>query len=490
MIACESVTGLGETGDHTRVLLLDDNREFVDATRRLLKLHGFDVVGCLLPGEALELLAADASAFDVAMFDVELPEMSGVEVLKRAQELAPELPIIMVSGDHSANTATRALHAGAFDYQTKPISEMDAFVLSLSRAGQHGRLQRRARALESRVTELDEYGRTIVGSSLAMRRVFEAIAKVAATSVNVVILGESGTGKELVAHAIHARSERTAGPFVAVNCAGLPEGLIDSELFGHSKGAFTGAIKARAGAFERANHGTLFLDEIGDLPLTVQGRLLRVIQEGETRPVGEDVPRRIDVRLIAATLVDLRDAVQRKEFRNDLYYRLNVVSIELPPLRERRDDLAPLCAYFLRKHGPPMGKAGVRLCPRAFEALERYDWPGNVRELENAIQRALAMTTDDEIDLDVLPPEIEAGRQRPAVTAAPGEQPWGVEMPFANARLAAQRDFEQRYLTGLLRATEGNVSEAARRAGMDRSNFRKLLSRNEIDAEQFRPAGV
>ncbi len=472
-----------------RVLLLDDNLEFVEATRRLLRIHGFDAVGCHRPADALEMLTANPDEFDVAMFDVELPEMSGVEVLERAQELAPGLPIIMVSGDHSANTATRALHAGAFDYQTKPISEMDAFVLSLSRAGRHGRLQRRARALESRVSELDEYGRKIVGNSAAMRRVFESIGKLAATSVNVVILGESGTGKELVARAIHARSERTAGPFVAINCAGLPEGLIDSELFGHTKGAFTGAIKARAGAFERAHRGTLFLDEIGDLPMSVQGRLLRVIQERETRPVGEDVPRAIDVRLIAATLVNLREAVQNKEFRNDLYYRLNVVSVEIPPLRERKEDLAPLVAYFLGKHGPRMGKLGVRLSPRAFEALERYDWPGNVRELENAIQRALALTVNDEIDLDVLPPEIETGRQAPVRPALPGDDAWGVEMAFADARLAAQRDFEQRYLCSLLQSTDGNISEAARRAGMDRSNFRKLLLRNEIDAESFRSAG-
>ncbi|HUH01675.1 MAG TPA: sigma-54 dependent transcriptional regulator [Kofleriaceae bacterium] len=479
---------MGEASTQLRVIALDDDQEFLASLARALSPRGFRFHAMSRADQTLAALRDTPEDFDLVILDVQMPEVDGLTVLREARKIAPDLPVIMLSGDTRAGTATAALKGGAFDYLTKPITDFDAAVMCLNRAGQHTRLKRRTRALESRLNEVSQF-HTIIGQSPAMQQIYTSIDKLAETSVNVLVLGESGTGKELVARAIHDRSERTHEPFVAINCAGLPETLIDSELFGHAKGAFTGAVKARPGAFEHANKGTLFLDEIGDLPLSVQGRLLRVLQEGELRALGQDISKKIDVRLIAATLLDLEEAVAQREFRNDLYYRLNVVSVTMPPLRTRMEDLPLLVAFFLRKHGARLRKPNVGVSPEALQALGAHDWPGNVRELENAIQRALALC-DDAIDVTHLPPGLAGvpNLRNTSEMLVPVESSWTEDMSFNDARTAAQRDFEQTYLSRLMTHSKGNVSLAARKAGMDRSNFRKLLQRNGVHSEDFRRA--
>jgi two-component system response regulator HydG len=476
-----------------RLIALDDEPDILSALRRVLGSRGFDLVPFTDPFEALGEIRQDAEAVDVVMLDVQMPELSGLEVLARVKEIAPELPVVMLTADARAETAVAALKGGAFTYLTKPLDDPDEIALTLTRAADHAQLHRRARRLERRLEAAEGFEK-LVGSSSPMREVFATIEKLARTDVGVLIRGESGTGKELVARAIHDRSTRGARPFVALNCAAMPEALVESELFGHTRGAFTGAIGARPGAFERANSGTLFLDEIGDIPLPVQLRLLRVLQEREVRPVGSDVPKPVDVRVIAATLVDLDAAVERKVFRADLYYRLNVVALSLPPLRDRLDDVPLLCAHFLKKHATRQGRTVPRFSVEAIDVLGSYAWPGNVRELENAIQRALALTPDDEIGMTALPQAALAGAktQVPAVedaaagAAAAEDLAWADPLAFNDARKLAQQRFERAYLIRLLKRTRGNISDAARRAGLDRSNFRRILSRNGIHATDHR----
>lgn len=475
-----------------RVLALDDQAEVLTSLRRILRRRGFDVDAYTDPAAALEAVELDSQRYDIVLLDVNMPKMNGLEVLRRVKSLALDLPVVMLTADSTAETAVSALKAGAFSYLTKPLDDPDAISISLVKAGHHGRLQRRTRALEKRVSASERF-ETLVGATDAMREVFGTIDKLANSDVNVLIQGESGTGKELAARAIHDRSARGDGPFVALNCGAIPEALIDSELFGHTKGAFTGAVGSRQGVFAEANGGTLFLDEIGDIPLQVQLRLLRVLQEREVREVGGTGSRPVDVRVIAATHVDLEAATARKEFRLDLFYRLNVVSLGLPPLRDRLDDVPLLATHLIEKHSARAGRQEIpRVSARAMEALCEYEWPGNVRELENAVQRALAMATGNEVDMEALPRRVTAGRGALAPVRLPDEAPsngaapaspssddlsWTDGMSFADAKKQAQYSFERSYLERLLQRTGGNISEAARLAGVDRSNLKRVLSR-------------
>jgi len=415
----------------------------------------------------------------------------------------------MLSGDDSGVTASAALKAGAFYYLQKPVEDMEVVSLTLLRASHYGRLQRRARTLEKQV-ELSDKFELMVGASAPIREVFATLAKVAETDISVFIHGESGTGKELTARAIHNRSARARGPFIALNCGAIPETLIDSELFGHARGAFTGATEARSGVFSEAHGGTVFLDEIGEIPLSVQQRLLRVLQEHEVRPVGGTGSRKVDVRVIAATNIDLEEMVRQQRFRADLYYRLHVVAIRLPPLRERMDDLPLIAAHLLEKHAAKMKRPVPHFSAAAMDAMVLYDWPGNVRELENVIQRALALSTSLEIGEEALPPRllegVEATRASagnpaadlpddPPEAGGPTHGPAGpvdassVEQPYRKAREIALGEFERRYFTRLLRRTEGNLSEAARMAGLDRSNLRRALARLGMRPEEWRGPG-
>jgi two-component system, NtrC family, response regulator HydG len=460
-----------------KVMVLEDDPDVATAIGRKLKLDGCDFEIAEDPVPILARLDAGTADWDVMILDVGLPKISGIEVLKRFRAMGSPVSIIMLTGDHTAATATECMRAGAFYYLTKPFEphQLSATVTSGAR---HSQLRRQLEARSAPPQSL------LVGTSAPMRRLRESVERLAEQHVSILIRGESGTGKELVARSLHERGSRRSKRFVAVNCGAIPDTLIDSELFGHTKGAFTGANADRIGVFVEADGGTLFLDEIGDMPSGVQARLLRVLQEGEVRPVGSNTVKTVDVRVIAATHVDLTAAVEAGRFREDLYYRLNVVALPVPPLRERGEDLPQLAAHFLRKHGGPKPPS---LSPQALEVMSTYGWPGNVRELENAILRAIALHHEDVIGAESLPAAISP--HRPVVsTAAPTPVADDDQelLPLTEAKRRASAAYEKAYLERVMREAKGSVSEAARLAGVDRTNFRRLLQRHAIDAGNFR----
>jgi DNA-binding NtrC family response regulator len=461
-----------------KVMVVEDDPEVTKAIQRKLGADGHDLEVTDEPYPVLARLEAGDADWDVMILDVGLPGMSGIEVLRRFREAGSITSIVMLTGDQTAATATECMRAGAFYYLTKPFRphELSSTVISAAR---HSQLRRQLLR-----REVDTADSRMIGTSAAMRRLRAAIERLADREASILICGESGTGKELVARALHERGVRKAKKFVALNCGAIPETLIDSELFGHVKGAFTGALGDRPGVFVDADGGTLFLDEIGDMPMQVQPRLLRVLQEGEVRAVGATNVRSIDVRVIAATHVDLEAAVEASRFRQDLYYRLNVVVLPVPPLRDRLEDLPLLAAYFLRMHG---GAAPPTLSPEALEEMSAYGWPGNVRELENAMQHAIALRQGDVIGPELLPFHARA---RP--TSSSGQIPivqthGEVDLlPLTEAKRRASAAYEKGYLERVMERAKGSVSEAARLAGLDRTNFRRLLQRHAIDPARFK----
>ncbi len=465
-------------------MVVEDDPEVARAIARKLGGDGLVVELADDPRSVLARLdAGEADGWDVVLLDVGLPGMSGIDVLRRFREANSLASIVMLTGDNSANTATTCMRAGAFYYLTKPFRPYELSTMVES-AASYSRLRRELARV--RPTLDDASDQLLVGTSPAMRKLRAALDRLASQDVSILIRGESGTGKELVARALHERGVRRKRRFVALNCGAIPDSLIDSELFGHAKGAFTGASADRPGVFVEADGGTLFLDEIGDMPTAVQARLLRVLQEGEVRPVGGSGVRTVDVRVIAATHVDLTAAVEQSRFRQDLFYRLNVVVIGVPPLRDRLEDLPILAAHFLRKHG---GQAQLGLSPDVLDVMTSYSWPGNVRELENALMHAIALRQGGDVIMpESLPPTIAArsnGRITTtiAVTSADGSD----ELPpLTEAKRRASAAFEKNYLTLAMERAKGSISEAARLAGLDRTNFRRLLQRHGIDATQFK----
>jgi len=472
---------MGEEAARVKVMVVEDDPEVSKAIARKLGGDGHDVELSEDPRPVLERLEGGQSDWDVVLLDVGLPGMSGIDVLHRFREAGSLASIIMLTGDNSAATATTCMRAGAFYYLTKPFRpyELGAMVES---AGRYTTMRRQLagarRALDGSADS------TLVGSSNAMRRMRSALDRLAGQDVSILIQGESGTGKELVARALHERGARRAKRFVALNCGAIPEALIDSELFGHIKGAFTGATSDRPGVFVEADGGTLFLDEIGDMPVAVQARLLRVLQESEVRPLGGSSERKVDARVIAATHVDLTAAVEHGKFRQDLFYRLNVVVLQVPPLRERLDDLPLLAAHFLRKHG---GEKPPSLSPDALEAMTGYAWPGNVRELENSVMHAIALHHGEVIGPESLPSALTSRNKHPsAAVEREGLISETEELqPLTEAKRKASAAFEKRYLVAAMERAKGSVSEAARLAGLDRTNFRRLLQRHGLDATTF-----
>jgi two-component system response regulator HydG len=419
------------------------------------------------------LAALDDRNVHVALVDVMLPGMSGLEFLEELRRRRPDVEVVMITGNMSIENAVRAMKAGAYDYLQKPFEGVDKLTNVVQRA-----LERRA--LVYRNVELErllarEQMTEIVGTAPAMTPVFETIRAVADTPATVLVTGESGTGKELVARALHRLSRRNRRALVAVNCSAFSEGVLESELFGHVKGAFTGAASHRRGVFEAADHGTLFLDEIGDITPRTQVSLLRALQEGEIRRVGANEPVRVDVRVVAATNVDLREAVRRGTMREDLYYRLNVISVHLPPLRERRSDIPLLALHLLKKHAERMQRTVDGISDAALDALSAWSWPGNVRELENCIARAVVLCrgTIEERDL----PRELTGSDR--IFAEPDALL--DKLPYTEAKRRVVDAFDQRYLKAKLRSASGNITKAAELAGMDRSNFRRLCRAAGVD---------
>jgi two-component system response regulator HydG len=468
-----------------RVLVVDDEPTLLRALEALLVRKGHQVVALDSPIAATQRLAQED--FDVALLDVKMPELSGLELLTAVKHRRPEVEVIMMTGHATVETALAAVKAGAYDYLTKPFDDVEHVARVVSKAAERKFLFDRNRELETALKERDGAagpGDGIIGNSGPIRDVQRMIDAVAYSAATVLVHGESGTGKELVARALHAKSPRRSQPFVALNCGALTETLLESELFGHVKGAFTGAQRDQKGLFDAADGGTIFLDEIGDIPPATQVRLLRVLQEGELKRVGSAESIRVDVRVIAATHRDLPKLVKAGKFREDLFYRLNVIAIPIPALRERIEDVPLLAHHFLRRYTDRLGKKVKTLAPETIELLCGYRWPGNVRELENAIERAVVLCRGDVVTPADLPPAV-SGRTAPLIREAPvaGDDASWLALSYAAAKEQALRRFEKGYVDALMRACDSNISAAARKAGMDRSNFKRVLRKYRQDVE-------
>jgi DNA-binding NtrC family response regulator len=464
-----------------KVLVVDDESFMLLAWKKIL--HGHNCEIRTLSDSREVVSVADGWRPDVTVLDIRMPHVSGMQVLRDLKFRDVPTEVVMMTAHATVETAVEAVKSGAYDYLTKPFANIEAAALTVLKAGRHRRLVQRNRELESMLEVKDSF-EGLVGSSPEMKRVFELIDGVAYSSSTVLLQGESGTGKELVARAIHHRSPRRSRPFVAVNCSALTDTLLESELFGHEKGSFTGATATKRGLFEVADGGSIFLDEIGTVPTPTQVKLLRVLQEGELKRVGSSETRRVDVRVIAAANVDLAQATQEGAFRADLFYRLNVIAVHLPSLRERAGDIPLLALHFLRKYNARTDKSIEGIQPEVMETLERYPWPGNVRELENVVERAVVLGRGKEIGVSDLPESMRERRPAQRESGTPL-----ADLPYRKAKEIALAEFDRRYMTELLTHTAGNVSKASRMAGMDRSNFRRVLKKYEINPTGFSSNG-
>jgi DNA-binding NtrC family response regulator len=465
-----------------RVLVVDDEPSLRRSLARLLMSRGMHVLTAGDGEAAIEVL--NTEPIDVALVDLMLPKVGGIEVLEHIKSGRCDTEVIIMTAFADVETAVRAVRLGAFHFLTKPFRSNDEVTLTVTKAAQHRRLLDHTAMLERRLQQMEKFG-GLIGNSQRMQEVYQLALGVAPAASTVLILGESGTGKELTARAIHQHSSRANQPFVPVNCSAIPENLIESELFGHVRGAFTGATATRPGLFETANHGTLFLDEVGDLPPLAQVKLLRALQEGEIKRVGSNDTRLVDVRVVAATNVDLRQRIAANRFREDLYYRLNVVPIVLPPLRERLEDVPLLAYHFLQKYATRSESPVRKIAPDAIRVLQQQAWPGNVRELENAIERAVVFCRSDTVQAADLPSfgkpssalngfsEVESRSQ----VTLQADLVNLSDLPYNEAKRRALGAFEAAYFRTVLERSGGNVSEAARQAGLDRSNFRRATKR-------------
>jgi len=455
-----------------RVLVVDDKDNIRRLLRRVLE-EEFEIHEAADGAEAIARLGGDA--FDVVVTDLRLPKSDGMTVLRQSKKEHPDTEVVLMTAYGSVENAIAAIKEGAYDYLTKPFDPDHALVV-IRRAAERKSLRDQARDLRSALSGAQRF-ENIVGTSPAMRTVFDQMRRAAASDATLLVVGESGTGKELVAQAVHAVSARRDRRFVAVNCGALPQELMESELFGHMRGAFTGAFADKRGLFEAAAGGTLFLDEVGELPIGLQVKLTRALQERAVRALGSDRERPVDVRIIAATNVDLEVRVAEERFREDLFFRLNVLRIALPPLRDRREDIPPLAGLFLQKHGAQHEPPLTGFSGEALSALVRHDWPGNVRELENTIERAVLQCDDPQIDVDSLQLEVKTGRTGRAPSTA-----LNYRQAMEVARDRASRD----YLVALLGEIGGNVTHAAERAGMERESLHRLLRKHGLKSEAFK----
>ncbi|HIE33164.1 MAG TPA: sigma-54-dependent Fis family transcriptional regulator [Thermodesulfobacteriaceae bacterium] len=444
------------------ILVVDDEKSILESLRDILEDEGYQVRCAETGEETLRILEENSP--DLILLDIWLPGMDGLEVLSRIKKVYPHLPVIIISGHGTIEMAVKAVKLGAFDFLEKPLS-YDRVVVSVENALRFKALEEENIRLRARLKEPG-----LTGESPAIREVRTLIARVAPTDATVLIQGESGVGKEVVARMIHRLSHRDRGPFVEVNCAAIPETLIESELFGHEKGAFTGATQARKGKFDQAHGGTLFLDEVGDMSLSAQAKVLRVLQEKRFQRVGGDRLIEVDVRIIAATNKDLKKEIEAGRFREDLYFRLNVVPITIPPLRERPEDIPLLVEEFLDNLSRHSGLGRKTLAPEVLEVLKRYPWPGNVRELKNLIERLVIISPGEEITLNDLPREFLEYAEKVPEEELP---PWFVADSFREAREL----FEREYLRRKLEEFGGNISRMAEAIGLRRSYlYRKLKS--------------
>ena len=438
-----------------RILVVDDDPSLLTLLKMRLKSMGFAVIGCGTGEEALT--RAHEEAFDFAILDLRLPDSDGLGLMEELHLLNSNLPILILTAHGCIPNAVEAMKKGAYGYLTKPFDDKELSA-SIDKALTQKRMGQEIQRLQMLVNEL--YGLDkVVARSPEMQALLQQVARVAGTDATVCISGETGTGKEVIARVIHCNSSRANRSFVPVNCAAIPETLFESELFGHLKGAFTGAHQTKRGLFHSADKGTLFLDEIGEMPLALQGKLLRTIQDREVLPVGAQVPSKVDVRILVATNKNLEQAVQEGNFREDLYYRVHVVPLWIPPLRERRQDVPALAQLFMKQSSERVNKPIRGFTPDAMQSMVTYAWPGNVRELENVIERAVVMSPSEMVSAEFLP-------------LSPAKSQ-GTLQPLTDAK----ESFEREYLRDLLRATDGNISRAAQIAGRYRADFYKLLKK-------------
>ena len=453
------------------VLVVDDDKSVCELTEEGLGARGHDVDWVMSGDRALEQLRD--RDYDVMLSDLCIGEEDGIELCERATAARPDLPVVMMTGYGSMDAAVRALRAGAYDFVTKPL-ELERLAATVHRAAEHRALRAEVQRLRREVQAVSGAKLGMVGESDAMKKVFDLIERVADTDTTVLVTGESGTGKELVSRALHNRSPRADGPFIAINCAAMPASLLESELFGHVRGAFTDARRTREGLFLQASGGTLFLDEIGEMPLEMQAKLLRALQEKQVRPVGGDDMKPFDARIVCATNKDLETLIEQNRFREDLYYRIAVVNVDLPPLSARGHDVLRLAQRFVEEFAEETGRAVRGLSQGAAEKLLEYDWPGNVRELRNCLERAVTLARLDEITVDDLPPRVR--QHRPSHVFLDTQDP---------QELPSLADLERRYVDRVLRLAGGNKSRAARILGVDRRTlYRKLDRWEKADQER------
>ncbi len=447
-----------------KILVVDDDKNLLELLMIRLESVGYDVVAASKEEDAVR--EAKEQLFDLAIVDLQLISKDGISLMEELHTINPDMPVVILTGHGSIETAVDAVKRGAFNYLTKPFNPQE-LLLQIERALESRKLASEIKRLRGLLEERFGFS-NIIAKSEKMHRVLQQVSLVAKTDSTIFINGESGTGKELIAKAIHLASERNEKSFVAINCAAIPETLLESELFGHERGAFTGAVRSARGLFVQAHGGTIFLDEIGDMPLMTQAKVLRVLQERRFYPVGSEKPMEVDVRVIVATNKDLEAEVKKGTFREDLFYRIHVIPIHLPPLRERKEDIPLLVDYFLKKFSEQMKKDVKGLTPMAMQKLMLYDWPGNVRELENTLEFAIAMTQHEVISEDVILHTRDIAPE-PLV-------------PLKTAR----DDFERGYLIRLLEFTKGNVTKAASMAGKYRADFYNLLKKYKLKPENFK----
>ena len=444
------------------ILIVDDDQSMCELLEAGLSKRGYAVKWCTSANKAFDIVLNED--FDVTVTDINMPGTNGIELCERIAGSRPDVPVIVITAFGNLDTAVAAIRAGAYDFITKPF-EIDALRITLDRAVQHRRLRDEVTRLKQVVTRTQGFGE-ILGNCPPVQRMLDLVNRAAESDATVLVTGESGTGKELIARALHQHSRRCQGPFVAVNCAAMPEPLLESELFGHARGAYTDAKTARTGLMLKAHGGTLFLDEIGDAPLGLQQKLLRAIEERKVRPVGDDSEREIDARFVFATNRDLEADIEKGRFRADLYYRINVVHVEVPPLRVRDTDVLLLAHHFLRHFAVSSAKAVEGISLAAAHKLLAYSWPGNVRELRNCMERAVALTRFQEIAVDDLPEKIQMYRASRVV----------VDLDDTSQLLTLE-EVERRYILRVLEATGGHRTKAAELLGLDRKTLYRKLER-------------
>ncbi len=463
-----------------RLLVVDDDQNLLELARTRLNGANYHVTAALDAEEAIK--ATKSENFDLSILDLRLADQDGMTLMERLHAVNPGMPVIILTGHASVESAVEAMKRGAYTYLTKPFDPRE-LLLQIERALESCKLTSENLRLKGLLKEKYDFA-NIVAKSDKMQKVLEAVSRIAKADSTVYIHGESGTGKELIAKAIHLASERKDKPFVAINCAAIPETLLESELFGHEKGAFTGAVRGTKGLFTQAHEGTLFLDEIGDMPLTIQVKLLRALEERQFYPVGSEKPVQVDIRVVVATKKDLVEEVKKGTFREDLFYRIHVIPLVLPPLRDRTEDIPHLVDHLLKKICQQVKKDVTGLAPKAMHKLMQHDWPGNVRELENTLEYAVTMTQQNMITDDLVLPT-----NGPAAPAGVEETAQSHLLPVPGALKSlkeARVEFERAYLVRLMEICSGKASKAAEIAGKYRADFYDLLKKHEIKLADYK----